>query len=49
MQQVAVVGHSLGGMLATRFALLYPEMTKKLVLENPIRLEDYRLFVPYET
>lgn len=49
VQQVAVVGHSMGGMLATRFALLYPEMTTKLVLENPIGLEDYRLFVPYKT
>ncbi|MFD3001574.1 alpha/beta fold hydrolase [Pontibacter toksunensis] len=48
VQQVAVVGHSMGGMLATRFALLYPEMTTKLVLENPIGLEDYRLFVPYK-
>ncbi|WP_246000827.1 alpha/beta fold hydrolase [Pontibacter diazotrophicus] len=48
VQQVAVVGHSMGGMLATRFALLYPEMTSKLVLENPIGLEDYRLFVPYK-
>ncbi|PRY11210.1 pimeloyl-ACP methyl ester carboxylesterase [Pontibacter ummariensis] len=49
VEQTAVVGHSMGGMLATRFALLYPEMTTKLVLENPIGLEDYRLFVPYKT
>ncbi|CAM3446513.1 alpha/beta hydrolase [Pontibacter korlensis] len=49
VQQVAVVGHSMGGMLATRFALMYPEMTRKLVLENPIGLEDYRLFVPYKS
>ncbi|MEJ8800622.1 alpha/beta fold hydrolase [Pontibacter sp. H249] len=49
VQQVAVVGHSMGGMLATRFALMYPEMTTKLVLENPIGLEDYRLFVPFKT
>ncbi len=44
---VVVVGHSMGGMLATRFALMYPERTQKLVLENPIGLEDYRLKVPY--
>ena len=37
----------MGGMLATRFALLYPERTEKLLLENPIGLEDYRTFVPY--
>lgn len=42
-----VVGHSMGGMLATRFALMYPETVEKLVLENPIGLEDYRAFVPY--
>jgi pimeloyl-ACP methyl ester carboxylesterase len=42
-----ILGHSMGGMLATRFALLFPEKTEKLVLENPIGLEDYRSFVPY--
>ena len=47
VKEVTVVGHSMGGMLATRFALLYPEITTKLVLENPIGLEDYRTFVSY--
>jgi pimeloyl-ACP methyl ester carboxylesterase len=47
-QRVSVVGHSMGGMLATRFALLYPERTERLVLVNPIGLEDYRV-VPYRT
>lgn len=42
-----VVGHSMGGMLATRFALMFPERVEKLVYENPIGLEDYRTFVPY--
>ena len=42
-----VVGHSMGGMLATRFTLLYPGKVEKLVLEDPIGLEDYRTFVPY--
>lgn len=42
-----VMGHSMGGMLATRFALMYPGNTAKLILENPIGLEDYRVFVPY--
>ena len=27
--EVAVVGHSMGGMLATRFALMYPEMATR--------------------
>ncbi|PJJ60065.1 alpha/beta fold hydrolase [Hymenobacter chitinivorans] len=47
--KAVVVGHSMGGMLATRFALLYPEATEKLVLENPIGLEDYRVGVPFQT
>ena len=37
----------MGGMLATRFALIYPQQVSKLVLEDPIGLEDYRTFVPY--
>ena len=44
---VVVLGHSMGGMLAVRFTLLYPGMVDKLVLEDPIGLEDYRTFVPY--
>ncbi len=48
IHKIMVVGHSMGGMLATRFALMYPEMTEKLVLENPIGLEDWKLKVPYK-
>lgn len=44
--QAAMVGHSMGGMLAVRFARNYPERTPLLVLEDPIGLEDYRFFVP---
>ncbi len=47
--KTSILGHSMGGMLATRFALLYPERTEKLLLENPIGLEDYRAFVPYRS
>jgi pimeloyl-ACP methyl ester carboxylesterase len=46
LREVAVVGHSMGGMLAVRFARTYPERTLRLVLENPIGLEDYRFLVP---
>ncbi|TPE43086.1 alpha/beta fold hydrolase [Pontibacter mangrovi] len=49
VEKVAVVGHSMGGMLATRFALMYPDITSKLVLENPIGLEDYRRIVPFKS
>jgi pimeloyl-ACP methyl ester carboxylesterase len=48
VQKTAVLGHSMGGMLATRFALMYPETTEKLILENPIGLEDYKRFIPYK-
>ncbi len=49
VSKAIIVGHSMGGMLATRFALMYPEVVTKLVLENPIGLEDYRTLVPYST
>lgn len=42
-----IPGHSMGGMLAVRFALMYPGRTEKLLLENPIGLEDYRRIIPY--
>jgi pimeloyl-ACP methyl ester carboxylesterase len=48
IQKTIVLGHSMGGMVATRFALMYPEMTSKLVLENPIGLEDWKKKVPYQ-
>ena len=48
IKKVIVLAHSMGGMLASRFALMYPDITEKLVLENPIGLEDYKTFVPYQ-
>jgi pimeloyl-ACP methyl ester carboxylesterase len=44
--RVDVVAHSMGGMLAVRFARSYPARVEKLVLEAPIGLEDYRNFAP---
>lgn len=49
VKEAVVVGHSMGGMLATRFALMYPQVATRLVLENPIGLEDYRAKVPYQS
>lgn len=46
IKEAAVTGHSTGGMLAVRFTRTYPERVTKLVLEDPIGLEDYRLKVP---
>ncbi len=39
---VDVVGHSTGGMLAARMALEAPGRVHRLVLEDPVGLEDYR-------
>jgi pimeloyl-ACP methyl ester carboxylesterase len=49
IQKAAVLGHSMGGMLAIRFALMYPQVTEKLILENPIGLEDWKVKVPYQS
>lgn len=48
VQHAIVLGHSMGGMLATRFALMYPQRVARLIYENPIGLEDYKTFVPYQ-
>ncbi len=42
ISEAAVVGHSMGGMVATRFALMYPELTTHMVLVNPIGVQDSR-------
>ncbi|MBC9933552.1 alpha/beta fold hydrolase [Chitinophaga qingshengii] len=47
--KAAILGHSMGGMLAVRFALMYPDITTKLILENPIGLEDWKVVVPYQS
>ena len=41
VDKAAILGHSMGGMLAVRFARTYPRRTTHLVLENPIGLGDY--------
>ncbi len=50
IQKVTLLGHSTGGMLATRYALLYPQQTEQLALVNPIGLEDWKAIgVPYRS
>jgi len=44
-----VVGHSMGGMLAVRYALLFRDNTEKLALVDPIGLEDYSAVVPHRS
>ena len=46
--QATIASHSMGGMLATRFALMYPDSVEKLVLINPIGLEDWKRTTPYQ-
>ncbi|WP_242111333.1 alpha/beta fold hydrolase [Luteimonas aquatica] len=48
IERAAVLGHSMGGMLAIRYALLYPQAVEQLLLVNPIGLEDWKtLGVPW--
>ncbi|WP_084663801.1 alpha/beta fold hydrolase [Pandoraea faecigallinarum] len=50
IETATVIGHSTGGMLAARYALMYPAQTQQLVLVNPIGLEDWKaLGVPSKT
>lgn len=49
INKLIVLGHSMGGMVATRFTLMYPEMVNQLILENPIGLEDYKVLTKYQT
>ena len=49
VDKFVLVGHSMGGMLATRLAVQYPERVARLVLVNPIGLEDWSRVVPYAT
>jgi pimeloyl-ACP methyl ester carboxylesterase len=49
IQRSAVVGHSMGGMLAIRYAIAYPAATERLLLVNPIGLEDYAAMIPPRT
>ncbi|MDQ3279501.1 MAG: alpha/beta hydrolase [Bacteroidota bacterium] len=49
VDKVSVLGHSMGGMVATRFVLMFPERVEKFILENPIGLEDYKTLAPYQS
>jgi len=46
INKAMIVGHSMGGMLAARFATQYPNVTERLVLFNPIGLTDTRFNNP---
>jgi pimeloyl-ACP methyl ester carboxylesterase len=42
VERFIVIGHSTGGMLATRMALMFPQQVEQLVMINPIGLEDWK-------
>ena len=46
IKRVSVIANSMGGMVGIRFARLYPQTVQKLVLENPLGLEDYSKDIP---
>jgi pimeloyl-ACP methyl ester carboxylesterase len=49
-EKAVVLGHSMGGMLAARYALMYPAATETLVMVNPLGFEDWKAEgVPYAT
>ena len=41
IKSAIIAGHSMGGMLAIRYALTFPAATQALVLVNPIGIEDW--------
>jgi pimeloyl-ACP methyl ester carboxylesterase len=49
IDRAMIVGHSMGGMLAARFATQYPAVTERLVLYNPIGLVDTRFDRPWDS
>jgi pimeloyl-ACP methyl ester carboxylesterase len=42
IEKAMVIGHSMGGMLAARFATQYPKATERVIIYNPIGLTDGR-------
>jgi pimeloyl-ACP methyl ester carboxylesterase len=47
IERATIVGHSMGGMLAARFATQYPKVAERVVLCNPIGLTDPRFDRPW--
>jgi pimeloyl-ACP methyl ester carboxylesterase len=42
VDKVTVIAHSMGGMIGARYALMYPQGVEKLVLVDPLGLEDWK-------
>ncbi|MDC8830558.1 alpha/beta fold hydrolase [Alteromonas gilva] len=48
VERATIVGHSMGGMLATKFSKYFADTVERLILINPIGLEDYLQYVDYQ-
>ena len=48
IERVSIIGHSMGGMLAARFATQFPKAVERLVIYNPIGLTDGRYERPMQ-
>jgi pimeloyl-ACP methyl ester carboxylesterase len=40
--RATIIGHSMGGMLAMRYALMFPDAVEQLALVDPLGLEDWQ-------
>jgi pimeloyl-ACP methyl ester carboxylesterase len=49
ISKVTIVGHSMGGMLAARFAASFPGITERAVIYDPIGLTDPRYERPWRS
>lgn len=41
IEKATVIGHSMGGMIAARYGLMYPNAVNQLILVDPLGLEDW--------
>lgn len=48
IEKFTLVGHSMGGMLGVHMTDMYPKHVERLVLINPVGLEDYLEYVDYK-
>jgi pimeloyl-ACP methyl ester carboxylesterase len=49
LEKAVIFGHSMGGMLAARFAASFPAMTERVILNNPIGVTDTRWQQPWRS
>ena len=48
IEKIDLVGHSMGGMVAATFSANYADTVNKLILINPIGLEDYGKYIEFK-